>query len=116
MLEIITIQLDFKESVPMELTNEEKKLIKLYRIARDEKLREILTADEFNLLKLYKASDRVEFTKHSETKDEAAEITNLVNDIPEVNETDKGVQWLTVNEGKIKVTAFYREKATHGNE
>lgn len=100
----------------MELTNEEKKLIELFRIARDEKLRELLTVEEFNLLKLYRVSDRVELIKHSDTKEEAAEITNLVNDIPEVNETDKGVQWLTVEEGKIEVTAFYREKATHGNE
>lgn len=68
-----------------------------------------LTDEEMKVLELYRESRYVDFHKHGCTEEEAIELVSRI-DKPEKRTYD-GTSWYWSGKGKINVTAFLKEKA-----
>lgn len=86
----------------MKLNEIEKELIREHRERTRNNLTEFLSNDEMKILDLYRESDKVEFTKHAGSKDNAMNFVDLLD-----GDIDNNDLWLKATSGKIEVTGFY---------
>ncbi|MBC2367801.1 hypothetical protein HBP99_04095 [Listeria booriae] len=88
-------------------TNDEK--------TEDELLRELLTADEFKALQLYRECQYVEFRKHDVPDQEAIDFVTLA-DTGVLESKRKFVHTLSTKQGKIRTTAFIDNRIKEEDE